>query len=322
MLDRTGHRTLRDLLDERVERHPDKTWLVVEDAGGAVHELTYAEFGARVDELACGLAEAGVRPGDRVAVHLRNGVEIVETWFALATLGAVFVPSNVANTAPELRHVLSHSAAVLVVAGVEFREVVGKALAEGCPSVGGLVAVGPRVEGERNLDDLRRPGSPPRAGTADDVAEMIFTSGTTSRPKGVLLTHANSVFGGDQAARSLHLDATDRLLTALPIFHVNAQSCTVIAALTVGGTCVLLEEYRASRFWEQVRRHRATEISLVAMQARTLLAQPPREDDRDHAVRRVFYALNIGAEERNAFERRFGVELVNGYTGSPRRWSW
>jgi carnitine-CoA ligase len=313
MYDRAGTRSLRDLLDERVERDPDKTWLVVEDAAGEVVELTYAEFADRVDGLAAGLAERGVGQGDRVTLHLRNGVEIVECWFALATLGAVFVPSNVANTAPEIRHVVGRSGAVLVVAGAEFAEAVDKAVVEGCPAVREVVLVGGGPE-RRRLDDLRRPGiAPPRAGGADDVVEMIFTSGTTSRPKGVLLTHANALFGGEQTAAALHLDRTDRLLTALPIFHVNAQTCTVLAALTVGGTCVLLEEYRATRFWDQVRAHQATEISLVAMQARTLLAQPPRETDADHVVRRVFYALNITRAERDAFEERFGVELVNGY---------
>ncbi|GAA4551006.1 AMP-binding protein [Pseudonocardia xishanensis] len=314
MLDRSDDRTLRDLLDEQVERQPDKTWLVVESAAGEVVELTYAEFATRVDAVAAGLAETGVGPGDRVTVQLRNGVEVVETWFALATLGAVFVPSNVANTAPELRHVIGHSGSVLVVAAAEFRETVAKAVIEGCPGVREVVVVGRAEAGERTLDDLRRPGVvPPRAGSADEVVETIFTSGTTSRPKGVLLTHANSLFGGAQAASALHLDGTDRLLTALPVFHVNAQACTILAALTVGGSCVLLEEYRATRFWDQVRRHGATEISLVAMQARTLLAQPECETDREHAVRRVFYALNIGVDERDSFERRYGVELVNGY---------
>jgi len=97
------------------------------------------------------------------------------------------------------------------------------------------------------------------------------------------------------------------------VFHVNAQSLTVLSSLTVGGTCIVLEEYRATRFWDQVRAHRATQVSLVAMQARTLLAQPPRDTDADHAVRRVFYALNITTDERDTFEKRYGVELINGY---------
>jgi carnitine-CoA ligase len=337
MYDLTGCRTLRDLLDERTARHPDKTWLVAEDADGTVREWTYAEFTARVDALAAGLADLGVSPGERVTVHLRNGPDILEIWFALATLGAVFVPSNVASTPQELRHVVSYSGSVLLVAGATYAEIVQRATAEDLPALRHIVTVGSTDAGaidRLRLDDLRRPGAvAPASAKAGDVVEMIFTSGTTARPKGVLLTHANTLFGGEQAARGLYLDSSDRLLTSLPIFHVNAQVCTVLSALTVGGTCIILEEYRATRFWDQIRAHRATGISLVAMQARTLLAQPPRETDNQHDLRRVFYAFNISREECGRFEARFGVELLNGYGLSevmtlvtlapvfgPRRW--
>ena len=148
---------------------------------------------------------------------------------------------------------------------------------------------------------------------SEDVAEMLFTSGTTSQPKAVLLTHANALHGGLREAGGLAMDHTDRALTALPIFHVNAQVLTILSSLSVGGTAIVLEEYRASKFWEQVRAHKATQVSVVAMQARTLLAQPERETDRDHCVRRTFYAINISDEEKERFERRFGLELINGY---------
>lgn len=313
MLDLIGHRSLRDLLDERTERHPDKTWLVFEDAGGTVREWTYREFSRRIDELAAGLAGLGVGRGDAVAVHLRNSPEVLETWFAAATLGAVFVPSNIANTAPELQHVLTHSGAVLVVTQREFLDVVTAAVPQECRVA--LARTDDPVDGTLLLDDLRATGQePPRPALGpDDVVEMIFTSGTTARPKGVLLTHGNALHSGERSSRALLLDAADRCLTALPVFHVNAQSLTVLGSLTVGGTAIVLEEYRASKFWDQVRAHGATQTSLVAMLARTLLAQPPRPTDSDHRLRRVFYALNITLAERDAFEERFGVELINGY---------
>ena len=104
-----------------------------------------------------------------------------------------------------------------------------------------------------------------------------------------------------------------RCLTSLPVFHVNAQSVTVLSALTAAGTCILLQEFRASRFWGQMRAHRATQTSLVAMQLRTLLAQPPAPTDTDHSLGRVFYAINVTDDEKKQFEERFGVELINGY---------
>ncbi len=99
MHDLIGDRTLRDLLDERTARHPEKPWIVYEDAEGTITEYSYLEMSRRIDELAAGLASLGIGKGDRVTIHLRNSPEVVEAWFALATLGAVFVPSNVANTA-------------------------------------------------------------------------------------------------------------------------------------------------------------------------------------------------------------------------------
>lgn len=321
MHDLIGDRTLRDLLDERTARYPEKPWIVYEDAEGTITEYSYLEVSRRVDELAAGLAALGVGKGDRVTIHLRNSPEVIEAWFALATLGAVFVPSNVANTAGEIQHVVSYSESVAVITQPLFAEVVAQAVAQ-CPTVRhtlmartSALPVGSEPDGTLLLDDQRLAGgTPPDNGVGpDDVTEMIFTSGTTARPKGVLLTHANALHSGERSSRALLLDTSERCLTSLPVFHVNAQSLTVLSSLTVGGTCIVLEEYRATRFWDQVRAHRATQISLVAMQARTLLAQPPRDTDAEHDVRRVFYALNITVDERDLFEKRYGVELVNGY---------
>lgn len=319
MIDVVGNRTMRDLLDERTQRHPDKVFLVFEDRDGGVREHTYAQFVMLVDGLAAGLSELGVRPHDKITVHLPNCPEILITWFALATLGATMVPSNTANTAVELRHVVSFSQSVAVVTQPSLVATVKDALTE-CPDVRHTILTRATedvaADGATVLFDalLRTSQEPPRPTVeSEDVVQILFTSGTTARPKGVMLTHANALRAGERASRSLALDATDRCLTALPVFHVNAQSLTVLSSLTVGGTCILLEEYRASRFWDQIRSHRATQTSLVAMQARTLLAQPPNDDDGNHELRRVFYALNISVEDRDEFERRFAVELINGY---------
>lgn len=316
VIDLVGDRAMRDLLDERAERAPDKVWLIFEDRDGEVRTYTYAEFARTVDAVATGLAGLGIGPGDAVTVHLPNCPEILQTWFALATLGAVMVPSNTANTAAELGYVLSHSGSVTVITQPSLLPAVEQARA-GCPGVRHLVlARTTQASGTAVLfeDLLATQGLPPRPPVhAEDIVQMLFTSGTTARPKGVLLTHANALRAGERSSRSLYLDSSDRCLTALPVFHVNAQSLTVLSSLTVGGSCVLLEEYRATKFMEQVRRHRATQMSLVAMQARTLLAQPPTDDDSAHQVRRVFYAINISTAEKDEFERRFGVELTNGY---------
>lgn len=318
-MDLIGTRTLNELLAERVERDPDKTWMVFEDRQGTVSELTYRQFSDRVETVAGGLAALGLGKGDAVVVHLRNSPEFLVTWFALASLGAVMVPSNVANTAGEMEHIVGHSEAVAAVTQPDYLDVF-LAVAKSVPALTTIVVAGAGEdsdlpEGVMAYADLSRDRvDPPQVDIdQEDVLEMLFTSGTTARPKGVLLTHANALFSGERSTRGIGLDSFDRCLTALPLFHVNAQSLTVLGALTAGATCVILEEFSATRYWAQVREHRATQTSLVAMQARTLLAQPPRDDDPDHELRRVFYAINITDSEKETFEQRFGVRFINGY---------
>ncbi|ADU49617.1 AMP-dependent synthetase and ligase [Intrasporangium calvum DSM 43043] len=316
MIDLVGNRTLRDLLEERVSRHPNKPCLVFEAQDGEVREWTYVEMLSEVDRLASGLSELGVGKGDKITVHLANSPEFLMTLYAAATLGAIVVPSNVSNRPAELRHILSYSDSIAVITEPAFLSVVDEAV-QSVPEIRQRIMA--RTKEKRDgwllFTDIQEAGRATVVCTAtsEDVVEMLFTSGTTARPKGVLLTHANLLRSGERSSKSMYLTSDERCLTALPVFHVNAQSLTVLSALTVGGTCILLEEYRASKFWDQVRAHDATQISLVAMLARTMLAQPPRETDRDHRVRRVFYALNVTDAEREQFESRFGVELVNGY---------
>lgn len=315
-MDIVGDRTLRDLLDEQVERQPDKTFIVVEDKGGNVTETTYAQMQARVDRVAAGLAELGVQQGDRVTVHLANSREILDVWFAVATLGAVMVPSNVANTVVELEYVLSYSGSIAVVTQPSLWETAAAA-ADAVPEVRHriLARTTEALPGTVLLEEVAAStAETPRPEVhSEDVVQMLFTSGTTARPKGVLLTHANALHGGERESRGLLLDENDRCMTSLPLFHVNAQCITVLSAMTVGGTCIVLEEFRATKYWDQLRKHRATQTSLVAMQVRTLLAQPERDTDRDHGLRRTFYALNISDQEKDTFQKRYGVELINAY---------
>jgi carnitine-CoA ligase len=316
-MDIVGERTLRDLLTERALRYPDKPYLIFEDAAGGIQEYSYSEFLNTVRRAAAGFTSLGIGKGDAVVLHLPNCPEFLFTWFGLAWIGAVSVPANTGNTAPEMEHVLGFSEAVAVVTSADLAHVIERAL-PATPNVKHRIlarqmTVAP--DGAVLLSDLLATDAavPTPAVHSEDVMQMIFTSGTTSKPKAVMLTHANCLRSGERASRAAAADDTDRFITALPAFHVNAQSMTILSSMTVGGTCVLLEEYRASRFWSQLRHHRATSVSLVAMQLRTLLAQPANEQDRQHSLRRNFYAINVLDAEKEGFEHRFGVELVNGY---------
>jgi crotonobetaine/carnitine-CoA ligase len=314
MLDPVGDRTIMHLLDEQVAACGDATFLEFEDAQQQISVLSYRELRERVEQCARGLAGAGVGKGDFVVVHLRNSPEFLIAWFAMARLGAALVPSNVANTAGELEHLIGFSEARLVITEPSLLAPVQHAVAQTAVTPEIVVARG-SAPGHRTLEEVIAAGTdvPDVQVSSNDLAQLIFTSGTTRKPKAVMLTHAICLRSGLDAVHCLWLDRGERCLTALPLFHVNAQAMSLFAALTVGGTLILIEEFRASRFWRQVREHRATQTAIVAMQLRTMLAQPPDGAERAHRLRRVFYAINVNDAEKEAFEERFGVELVNGY---------
>lgn len=314
MLDPVGERTLNDLLAEIVADHGDRTLLVFEDKQEEISELTYRAFAVKVERCARGLDLLGVRQRDFVVVHLANCPEFMVAWFALARIGATLVPSNTANTVAELEHVVGFTGSRLVITEPAYLDTVRAGIDASGTGAEIVVARG-REDGLASFDDLlASDGEPPSPVVgSEEVAELIFTSGTTRKPKAVMLTHAQCVRSGLDAVHCLWLDDGERCLTTLPLFHVNAQSMSLLAAITVAGTLILVEEFRATKFWDQVRAHKATQTCVVAMQLRTILAQPPAEGERDHCVRRLFFAINVTDDEKNRFEDRFGVTLINGY---------
>lgn len=316
---RTGGRTLNDALAERVVERPEMPFLVFEATDGTVRELTYRELDARCEALAGGLAELGIAAGDKVILRMATRAELLVSWFALLRLGAVAVPAVLSLTTEETAWMVEFVDAVAVITDPTWRETYEQ-LRASLPGLRHVVVAagdpGPARDGVVSLAELERPGrrryvTPSLA--PDDLAEIIFTSGSTARPKGVMVTHANLLHSAERQSSMRALQDGDRCLTALPWFHINCQCVTVLTALAVGGTAILLERYSASRFMEQVRRHRATQVTLGSMLVRTLLAQPPSPEDVRHEVRRAFYGLPITDEERQAFERRFAMTLLNGY---------
>jgi crotonobetaine/carnitine-CoA ligase len=334
VLDPMGDRTLTDLLSEQAEAYGDRTFLVFDRQDEEPTEFTYAEFAAQAELCAYGLHRAGVGQGDFVVLHMPNCPEFLIAWFGLARLGATMVPSNVANTAGELEHILNTTQATMVISDAGLLEAPLAALELTGSSAQVVVVRGDAGVHTPFADLLAQAGSaPPVAVSSMDVAELIFTSGTTRKPKAVMLTHANCLRAGLDSVHCLWLDDGERCLTALPLFHVNAQAMSLFGVMTVAGTLVVVQEFRATRFWDQVRAYEVTQTCMVAMQLRTVLAQPPQPGERDHKLRRLFFAINVTQAEKDAFEARFGATLINGYglsegmtlltcspiTG-PRRW--
>ncbi|WP_223145109.1 AMP-binding protein [Actinotalea subterranea] len=343
-MDIVGSRTLRDLWDDLARDAGERTFLVFEDASGAVVEHTYAQFEVLVARTANLFTSLGVGRGDAVAVHLRNCPELLMCMFGLAEIGAVLVPLHPRSTREECADIAARVEARVVVCepdglavwGVPAAPVVPAAVPgavpDGAPS--GAVADGPRVvvqhvlvarsatphgpvHGVTRFEEARD-AQPDRlavdaALSSDDPAGIVFTSGTTARPKGVVLTHANLIFSGHFVDWQASLTSADRLLTTMPACHVNFQLNALMPVLTAGATLVMVERYSASQFWRQVCRHDATVVQSIAMMVRTMLLQPAAPWERENRVREVLYYLPITDEEKARFEERFATRILNSY---------
>ena len=136
--------------------------------------------------------------------------------------------------------------------------------------------------------------------SSNDPAEIIFTSGTTADPKGVVLTHANLLYSGLYGCWETSLASRDRLLTTMPACHSNFQLAALTPVLVAGATLIVVEKYSASRFWQQVRDYRATVAQCVAMMLRTMMVQPVQPGEQDHCLREMLYFLSVTDEEKEA----------------------
>ena len=316
-MDIAANQSVPSLLRQQVATNPDKVFLVHEDDAGNVADLTYGDFAGKVNRLANHLAARGILRGQTIAVMLSNCPEFLQSWFAINQIGAVMVPVNVLYSPDELAYLLTDAECAGLITEPGFVPKY-RAVEAGCPDVRVRILARTRTP-EPGFDLLE---TIDETGVADwravaiapgDRSQIIYTSGTTSRPKGAILSHHGSVTQGIALAQHFGLKRNTRTCVVLPLFHVNGQFVGVIPTLTVGGTVVLLQSYSASRYWGQVRRHRCTFISIVPMILRTLLAQPPLATDAQHDVTTAFYALPTSDAEWTAFEDRFGVRLIEGY---------
>jgi long-chain acyl-CoA synthetase len=286
--------TLRELIEARA-RDGTRTALVDEASGTTV---TGAELAARVAARARALAEAGVRPGDRVAILLPNSLACVESLLAVAYAGAAAVPVNARWTPVEIERLLADAEPRVLVTTAE-RAATLDAVAHRPPVLApdAAVARGPLP-------------APPAPG---DVALILYTSGTTGRAKGAMLTHANLAWDAGRIVEWLGLGPDDRVLTVMPLFHANAIVIGTLVPLLAGGSAVIGERFRAAAFWASVARHRPTTAGTVPTMLALLLTEAETPADVTSLRFLLTGSAPVPADLLLAFERRFGVPVIEGY---------
>ncbi len=304
-------RTLGQILESQAAAHSDKTFLYFEEM-----TLTYRQILERARAVRDGLAAAGLGKGERVGILLANVPEFLDVWFGASMLGAVTVPINPALKREEVRYILEDAGAAAIVTQAG-RETDIDAIAGDVPELRLRYLLGGSADGWTDVDDLvsgDRTGVSVPEVTPDDSAAIIYTSGTTGHPKGVVLSHWNYHF--DTWSFSSHLQAQDddRFLCFLPLFHVNAQVVSVLSALFVGGSLILLKEFKPTTFFDTVARFRATTFSAVPTVYAILNTLPDAEKYDLSSLRFcICGAAPMPLEVFTTFEEKFGATIVEGY---------
>ncbi len=300
-------RTIPNLFDATVAAAPSKIWLLHGD-----RSFSYEQAHAAVSAGAAALAGLGVGQGDLVLVTLRNTPEYLFTWLGLMRLGAILVAANPAASEMELGGLAGQTEPRLVVTDPDLHQVVDGALA-------GVGSAARRADVDTLFDPSDGNAGCPGAGAGprpEDPAVLIPTSGTTGRSKLVTQTHLAYVMAGEGFPWWLELTADDRLMTSLPLFHINAPAYSVLGSVAAGASLVLLPRFSASNFLDSARRYGATEFNAIGAMVELLMRQPERDDDADNPLRLCYTGPAPTEERQLQIEHRFGLRLVSGYAMS------
>lgn len=255
--------SLRELLEGRAAEHADREFLFSEADG---RSWTYSAFDAAVNRTANMLLAIGVSKGDVVSLLLPNSAEYVIAYFACWKVGAVAGPINSLLKAEEIEWVIGNSEAKTVLTTAEW--------AANVPVNGPNAVIFEDVDlaagnFSTELPDVRLDET--------DTAIIIYTSGTTGKPKGCLLTHGNLIANARQITEWLGFGTDDRLLSVMPLFHMNAVTVTTMTALYCGGSTVVAPKFSASRFWDTIEKYKITSFGSVATMLSMLLVSRESE---------------------------------------------
>ncbi|MCY1719948.1 AMP-binding protein [Prolixibacteraceae bacterium Z1-6] len=292
------------LLEQWVERQPDKTFVVWAPFEGAERHWSYAEMAGYAKQFASGLHARGVRAGDFVLIHSDNSPYFLTAWFGCAYVGAVPVTINTRSVADNVKYFAEVMEPVCAIAQPGYAKMVREACGEDTKLiVTGEPITGDEVKGlefESFADIFSNDSLPALPTDPERNFAVQFTSGTTSRPKPTVWTNANALWGGKSMAMNMRLRREDVTLISMPLFHANAQ-ITLLTALWSGGSVVVHPKFSASRFWNTCAKHGVTWVSMIPFAFKALKGRPVPK----HNVR-----IMMGLERLPEAEKEFGVQTM------------
>lgn len=313
--DTSRKRTVHAVLEQQAEKYGDKTFFHFKD-----RPYSYNELNNGAARVARGLQAMGISKGDKVGIMLDNCPEFLFSWFGVCKAGGVEVPLNTAHKGDMLEYLLNQSDCRVLIVDNRYTERLYDILAN-VPGLQAIVVVegtgkSDGIDGRTVMDwdaliancgDYR-----PVDIVWSDPFIVMFTSGTTGPSKGALMPHNYGVFMGEGVCEMTDYAEDDCLYNVLPLFHGNAQLLSTMPALLSGARMVLAEKFSASRFWDDIKRHRCTEFNYIGGILPILYKAEPKPADADNPLR-IMMGAGAPMDLFEAFEKRFGVTLIEGY---------
>ena len=299
--------TIRELIERQAARRPDAVFAMDDEGAQA---LTFEQLGAvreRVDAL---LRAHGSQPGDTVSLVLPNGLMTLQLLLGALAGGWCVNPVNLLSQPTQMRYVLDHSDCKIVIVNAQWAPAVREMLVTLDRTVALLVveADAAHLPGAEVRRDVKSQIS---EAAADSIALLMYTSGTTGVPKGVMLSQRNLVANALAISAEHQLDASDRVLAVLPLYHINAFAVTMLAPLAHGGSLVMPPKFSVARFWDQAYLGNCTWINVVPTMISYLLeaeVPAPKQTERIRFCRSASAAL--APDHLRAFEQKFGIGII------------
>ncbi|MHA1649049.1 MAG: class I adenylate-forming enzyme family protein [Candidatus Helarchaeota archaeon] len=304
--------TIGELVEKQAQKYGDKTFLYWEDM-----TISYSQLNKLTNKVANMLYDLGIRKGDKVSVFLPNMPEFVYLYLGIPKIGAVIGPVNALFKAREVHFVVNHSEAKILVTIPKFMRIVNE-VRDQLPHLKHVIVIGEPTENTLNYQELMDQASdaappPVSINEKDDPAAILYTSGTTGFPKGVLQTHFNIKRNAEMLVEALKPEPDYRFMLILPLFHVNAQIVTVMTPLTIGASCILTPGFSAKKHWDLVAKYRASTFSAVPTILSILLRMPHENLDLSSLKFVICGAAPLPIEVMKEFESTFNCKIVEGY---------
>ncbi len=297
--------TIRAAIDGHAEARPEAPFLFAPEASLTI---THAELRSMARAVAAELATHGVSPGGVVSYMLPNGVAAASVFLGAMYGGYVVSPLSLIAQDALIEHALVHSGSRIVYAAPEFADRLRSLVARA-----GLATI-IRATAPDDLLLQSTAAGPDHPPGPESPALLMYTSGTTGTPKGALLSHRNLIHAGRAVAAAHALTPADRVLSSLPLYHVNGQCIATISPLVSGGSVVIPHRFSVTQWWPLVERYRPTWLNVVPTIIAYLLNGPDLTPAQVDACRHVRFARSASAplppEQHRAFEARFGIGVL------------